>query len=208
MRLLMLALFVLFAKLEWTPPALACDLDRLRADMEWCKDTCTRSHLQAQCAAAGRMGEGARYGDANAVSEAFRFCQHADGPRNNMVSCFNSNHPGLLSVACGVYGNCPPPRTPTPPREEQLSFEQRMTAGGDRHALTVTIVLPVKGSIRSIDLEFFRNGQKVFNIQSYEISTQVDSDRSVITLKAWDRSVDDVSGAEYRIAGRVVVLIP
>jgi len=207
MRGLLIAFFVLFAKLALPPPAFACDLGRLRADIQWCKDSCGTSGHQRQCEASGRMSEGARHGDANAVSEAFRFCQRDDGPRDNMANCFRGNQQGIRDVACAVYGNCPP-REQAPPREERLNFEQGMARGADKNVLVARIVLPFRGSIRSIDLEFFRNAQKVFNIQSYEISMDVDSDRSVINLRAWDRGVDDVSGADYKIVGRVVVVIP
>lgn len=116
---------------------------------------------------------------------------------------------GLAGAAQAKSGAEPPPlaacaETPDENGYIVCSFDQPMFMGADIHVLYANFELPGLGRYADVNLDYFRNGKKVFDVAVYAVKFLPDSSADHVRLSFTVRDMKrNVTKHKYRIAGKL-----
>ena len=141
-----------------------------------------------------------------ALKAEFETCYVEPGHNTDRVS----------AIFCAELNSCKPPET-TPPqlKEVDIDFNKSMTYANDNKNIVIAdFTLPGVGEFKSITVNYTKDQVNVFNLSTYAVNVSPASDRRTkqpmiqVKITAYDKTVSNVSGHKYSVAGTLKVVTP
>lgn len=89
------------------------------------------------------------------------------------------------------------------------SFDQPMFMGADIHVLYANFELPGRGSYADVNIDYFRNRKRVFDVAVYAVKFVPDSSAGHVRLSFTVRDMKrNVAKHKYRIVGKLYLQPP